>query len=94
MSGEAHGYHLTTSGEPEGDETFLAILNAHPESVPFTLPPERFGKSWACILETASEGSPQPRTSGAGETHHVGGGALVLLRRLDDSLPARKLERW
>ena len=31
LSGEAHGYHLTASGEPESDETFLAILNAHPE---------------------------------------------------------------
>ena len=33
------------------DETFLAILTAHPERVSFTLPGERFGKSWARLLD-------------------------------------------
>ena len=94
LSGEAHGYHLTASGEPESDETFLTILNAHPESVAFKLPPERFGKSWGRLLDTASERPLQPATYQAGETCRVEGRSLVLLVRRDGSLPARELDRW
>ena len=94
LSGEAHGYHLTASGEPEGDETFLAILNAHPEHVSFTLPGERFGKSWARLLDTASGEPLQPQIHQAGETFRVEGGSLALLMHWDHSSLAPELERW
>jgi glycogen operon protein len=94
LSGEAHGYHLTASGEPESDETFLAILNAHPEPVSFKLPPERFGTNWGRLLDTASEGRLHPRTYKAGEKCPIEGRSLVLLMRWDPSFPAREFEWW
>jgi glycogen operon protein len=94
LSGEAHGFHLTASGEPESDETFLAILNAQPKPVSFKLRPERFGKNWGRLLNTASEGPTHARTYKAGEACVVEGRSLVLLMRWDGSFPACKLEPW
>jgi glycogen operon protein len=94
LCGEAHGYHLTASGEPEGDETFLAILNANAEPVSFQLPPEQLGKRWARLLDTTAELRPHPQSYEAGDTYRVEGRSLVLLMRADLSLPGPELERW
>jgi isoamylase len=81
LSGEAYGYHLTASGEPEPDDTFLVILNAHPEPVSFTLPPEHFGERWERLVDTAVEGPARPKTYEAGEACPVETRSVVLLVR-------------
>lgn len=35
------------------DDSFLLLFNAHTDPVAFTLPPERFGKRWELVLDTA-----------------------------------------
>ena len=41
-------------GEPIVDETALLLLNAHHESIPFTLPETRQGQVWERVLDTSS----------------------------------------
>ena len=53
LSGETHGYHLTARGEPEPDDAFLVILNAHHEEVGWTLPGPPFGARWRVLADTA-----------------------------------------
>ena len=45
MRGEAGEYHLTPSGEPQPDDSFFVILNAHYEAIDWTLP--RYGRATA-----------------------------------------------
>jgi len=53
LSGEAGLMHLTTRGEQELDDTFLVLLNAAHESVPFQLPEENNGGHWRVLIDTA-----------------------------------------
>ncbi|TDC11273.1 glycogen debranching enzyme GlgX [Nonomuraea longispora] len=39
-------------GERIMDDSFLLLINAHHENMPFTLPGEEFGGSWAPVLDT------------------------------------------
>jgi isoamylase len=79
LSGEADGYHLTASGEPEPDDSFLVILNAHPEGVDLVLPPDSHGAAWRTVLDTALEGAPDAELHEAGKTIHVEGRSVRLL---------------
>ncbi|MDB5196292.1 MAG: glycogen debranching protein [Flaviaesturariibacter sp.] len=40
-------------GEPEIDDSFYMLFNAHHESVPYTLPSERYGSRWKQLIDTA-----------------------------------------
>ena len=42
-----------TKGEHIVDDSFYIIFNAHHEPLPFVLPPEKFGRSWLRVLDTA-----------------------------------------
>lgn len=42
-----------TKGEHIVDDSFYIIFNAHHEPLPFVLPPEKFGRSWLKVLDTA-----------------------------------------
>jgi glycogen operon protein len=72
-------------GDPQTDDSFLILFNAHFEAIDFTLP-ERFGERWVAVLDTADTG---PIVSGiastavlkAGEPVSVTPRSLVLLRR-------------
>ncbi|MDX9859523.1 MAG: glycogen debranching protein GlgX [Rhodospirillales bacterium] len=57
LSGEAGHYHLTSSGEPEPDASFVVILNAGDTDVPFRLPDVAGGGDWACVIDTAADPS-------------------------------------
>jgi isoamylase len=39
-------------GEPQTDDSFLLLFNAHFESIDFALP-ERYGRRWSLVLDTA-----------------------------------------
>ena len=45
ISGEADNYHVTASGEPEPDDTFFLVLNAHHEEIVYVLPGHGAGRS-------------------------------------------------
>jgi isoamylase len=42
-------------GEPIVGDTILMLLNAHHESIPFTLPPYKQGQNWERLFDTAEE---------------------------------------
>ena len=56
LSGEAGLLHLTSRGEQEPDETFLLLVNASHQDVPFVLPEEP-GCHWQTVLDTAKDDS-------------------------------------
>jgi glycogen operon protein len=68
----------TAHGERIVDDSFLLLLNAHSETVEFTLPTRRFGLHW--LLEVAT-GEPPPERVGARAVVPVEGFSLTLLRR-------------
>jgi glycogen operon protein len=58
VSGEADGYHLTESGEPEPDETFLVVLDASRAEGELVLPADPAGAGWRVVLDTAERHAP------------------------------------
>jgi glycogen operon protein len=49
------------------DRSFLLIINAHHEAMPFTLPEDEYGGCWTLVLDTART----PAFAGpAGTEHH------------------------
>src|SRR6266568_3677437 len=76
-------------GERVRDESFLVLLSAHNEPLPFTLPGSAFGESWAVVSDPAAtdgsatgEGRAELRP---GDEVMLPSNCLVVLRR---SLPA------
>ena len=71
-----------TKGEPIVDDSFYIIFNAHHDALPFTLPPDRFGRAWSKVLDTAegliSEDGGE--TYEAGDTVQVDGRSVVVLK--------------
>lgn len=52
VSGAAGTHHLTATGEPQPDDTFLLILNAWHEPVPCTVPALPEGGRWEVVIDT------------------------------------------
>ncbi len=70
------------TGHEETDDTFMVLLNAYHEAIPYTLPPPAFGRSWEVVLDTT-----QSKTEAVG-THWAAGikyplkpRSLAVLRR-------------
>jgi glycogen operon protein len=82
LSGEDKGYHLTATGEPESDDSFLVVLNGHAETVEFRLPDERFGRDWHRVL-SSNPSSEEGETLKAGEGVGIGGRSIELFVRGD-----------
>ncbi|WP_366654118.1 glycogen debranching protein GlgX [Fodinicurvata sp. EGI_FJ10296] len=84
LAGDA-GHYPDPDGTPAVDDVLLILLNAHTESVRFTVPSLPGGKSWACLLDTAWDGpvaEMPPVRVRPGGSHH----------RADRSLAVFKLE--
>jgi glycogen operon protein len=88
ISGEAHGYHLTATGEPERDDDFLWVLNGSPEPFAQALPPPEFGLRWEPLLDTA-QAAPPAQGWQAGKTYTLGPRSLVLFVRRDGAATTR-----
>ncbi|HWT81039.1 MAG TPA: hypothetical protein VN648_19800, partial [Candidatus Methylomirabilis sp.] len=71
-------------GEPVVDETALILLNAHHESVTFTLPKTRDEQIWERVLDT-SAGDDTPLSLRGGEALDLGDRSLVVLFTRDES---------
>ncbi len=71
-------------GEGVSDDSFLLLFNAHADPVTFTLPAERFGKSWEVVLDTVAGaiGTEAPVLRAAARVT-VGGTSAQILRRPD-----------
>ena len=52
IRGEAGEYHLTATGEPQPDDSFIVMLNAHHAAIEWTLPPVTPGNHWDLVLDT------------------------------------------
>jgi glycogen operon protein len=64
------------------DETFLLIFNAHHQDIAFTIPEEKYGRSWEIVLDTAAPLLEDRSSSKAGEPVDVEARSLLVLRRV------------
>ena len=72
---------VDAQGEGISDDTFLLLLNAHHEPLPFTLPAHRPGVKWELLLDTrAADGRRLHRPRKGGETYSLDGRCLAVLR--------------
>lgn len=55
LCGEAGNYFLTALGEPQPDDTFLVIMNADDEEVPYTLQALSSKNHWELLIDTSLE---------------------------------------
>ena len=62
----------------DGAPALLAILNAHHEPVPFTVPGEPFGTAWRCLVDTAQPDLPERRLD-AGERIEAAARSTLIL---------------
>jgi len=69
-------------GQPIRDDDFLLLINAHYESIPFTVPPYPGNTPWLCVLDTAyAEGLSTDGGFFSGSTFTLHGRSLALLTR-------------
>jgi glycogen operon protein len=55
LRGAAGGVHVTAEGEPETDDDFFLILNAHDDGVGYRLPGDPETDVWERLLDTSGE---------------------------------------
>jgi isoamylase len=72
---------LDDAGAPIVADTFLLLLNAHHEAIPFVLPAHRARVRWETVLDTRQwEMRPRGQTFRAGDLYPLEGRSLALLR--------------
>jgi isoamylase len=62
------------------DDTFLILLNAHHEPLPFVLPAHRRGVRWEVLVDTRSADRVRQRPVKGGEAYQLEGRSFALLR--------------
>jgi isoamylase len=87
LNGEQIGM-VDERGEPISDASFYLLLNAHHEPLRFTLPAERWGGRWVCLVDTdagyaVAEPPDDATVTVAGTELNVPARTLMLLRRVD-----------
>jgi len=69
------------TGQPIVGDTFLVLLNAHHEAIPFVLPAHDARAWWEPVLDTrAWEAPDRDRTFRAGDQYDLGGRSVAVLR--------------
>ena len=77
-------------GRPIQDDTFLVLLNAYWDTVPFVLPGE-LDVRWKLILDTDNEeGFPEPRTYPSAHCVDVKARSLCLLELITPAKPNQR----
>jgi glycogen operon protein len=94
ISGDAADV-VDSKGEPVRDETFLLLLNAHFESIPFLLPGEEH-LEWELILDTATEEGflSKAKKFPSGDDVDLRDRSACLLRLTGGEQPKARTESW
>ncbi len=82
-------------GEPVRDDTFLLLINAHQEPIPFVLPGEEH-LEWEQILETSNEDGflKEPKKFSSGDDVDLNGRAAYLFKLSRGEQPRARQESW
>jgi isoamylase len=86
---------LDFEGQPIRDDTFLLLINAHFEPIPFVLPgQEHIG--WQLVLDTRNEAGflPEPKNCPSGDDLELGDRSAVLLKLVSGSQAQARTESW
>jgi glycogen operon protein len=76
-----HGLRwVNETGERVVDDNFYIIFNAHHDAINFKLPVEKYGRQWACVINSA-EGKigPEEKQYAAGSEIAVAGRSMIVL---------------
>jgi glycogen operon protein len=94
ISGDAIGL-VDEHGEPVRDDTFLLLINAHHEPIPFVLPGEEH-LEWEQILDTANDDGflKEPKKFSSGDDVDLGGRASCLFKLSRGEQPRARHESW
>jgi isoamylase len=94
LSGDAADI-LNPEGEPIRDDTFLLLINAHHEPIPFVLPGEEH-LQWELILDTMNEDGflKEPKKLPSGDEVDLGGRAACLLKLASGLQAQARQESW
>jgi glycogen operon protein len=86
---------LTFEGEPVRDDTFLLLINAHYEPIPFVLPGQE-NLEWQLILDTTDPNGflAEPRKFASGDDVDLGGRACFLLQLVSGTQAQAREESW
>nr|MBA2743688.1 hypothetical protein [Chthoniobacterales bacterium] len=86
---------LSFEGEPIRDQTFLLLINAHYETIPFVLPGEE-QLEWRLVMDTMEEKSfvDDGEKYASGDDFEVEGRATKLLRLTAGSQAKARQESW
>jgi isoamylase len=94
VSGDAPDL-IDNHGGPIRDDTFLLLINAHHEPIPFLLPGEEH-LEWELILDTASDDGflAKPKKFPSGDDVDLGGRACLLFKLTQGEQPRARHESW
>jgi isoamylase len=86
---------LTFEGEPVRDDTFLLLINAHHQPIPFVLPGQE-NLEWQLVLDTMDPNSflTEPRKFASGDDVDLGGRACCLLQLVSGAQAQAREESW
>ncbi|PYL61868.1 MAG: glycogen debranching enzyme GlgX, partial [Verrucomicrobia bacterium] len=86
---------LTFEGEPVRDDTFLLLINAHYEPIPFVLPGQE-NLEWQLILDTMEPSGflAEPRKFASGDDVDLCGRACCLLQLVSGTQAQAREESW
>ncbi len=60
------------------DDTFVLLLNAHHDAVPFTLPPVGADQHWECVFDTGAPGVQHAQPTARAGRYRLAGRAIAL----------------
>ena len=82
-------------GEQVRDDTFLLLINAHYEAIPFVLPGQE-NIEWQLILDTVNQNGflTEPRELASGDDVDLGGRACCLLQLVKGAQAQAREESW
>lgn len=94
LSGDASDV-LNFEGEPVRDETFLLLINAHYEPIPFVLPGQE-NLEWQLLLDTMDANGflAEPGKFASGDDVDLGGRACCLLQLVKGAQAQAREESW
>lgn len=94
LSGDALDV-VTFEGKPVRDDTFLLLMNAHYEPIPFLLPGKE-NLEWQLILDTMDANGfvSDPKKFASGDDIELGGRACCLLQLVSGTQALAREESW